>query len=171
MKRIVTLVLGLLIVLMLGTVPAQAQQLLSNTTLSAAITATQTSFAIASASASAGSSFGAPAAGQCLYVDLELMRIVLIASTTVTVQRGTQHRSTHASGATVLTGPCNGMNGGFMAADPPNIGGNQSCTTYTRPWINVNTGADWWCDTTLNSWSVTYPYAIGTTAASRRIAQ
>src|SRR3990167_5248499 len=69
---------------------------LSSTTLNGAISATQTTLVLTSASALAGSTFGAPAANQCLYIDLEMMRIVSMSSTTATVRRGTTHRSTHA---------------------------------------------------------------------------
>lgn len=161
--------------------PLQAQTtpagLLSSTTLNGAISATQTTLVLTSASASTGSTYGAPAAGQCLYIDLELMRIVSTNSTTMTVTRGNQHRSAHRTLAIVLTGPCNGMNGGFMAADPPALVGNQNCALYVMPWVNVTTGDSWWCDyqavaaTNGQSWSVTNPVMRNGTAGSRRVAQ
>ena len=188
MKRTLLVTIGLLALLLHpATVLAQPggnvapAGFLSNTTLNGAIDATQTTLVLTSASASTGSTFGAPAAGQCLYIDLELMRIVSMSSTTATVRRGDQHRSTHANAARILTGPCNGMNGGFMAADPPNIGGNQTCSNFTLPWINAGTGDSWWCDLQTNGqgtaptqgglWTVTNPVARNGTAGSRRVAQ
>lgn len=158
--------------------------LLSNTTLNGAISATQTTLVLTSASASSGSSFGAPAAGQCLYIDRELMRIVSMSSTTATVQRniaagpsGTA-AGPHATLAIILTGPCNGNQGGFMRSDPPNLGGNQDCTQFVLPWVNVNTGDSWWCELAagpsgfaLGSWSVTNTSTRQGSAGSRRVGQ
>lgn len=179
MKRINLPLVGLLAFLLVWSgAPLSAAitpgGLLSNTTLSVAINSTQTTLVLASASASSGSTFGAPAAGQCLYIDYEMMRIVSIASTTATVQRGTARRSSHAASAVILTGPCNGSQGGFMRADPPNIGGNQDCTLYVLPWVNQLTGDSWWCDlvsATSGTWSVTNTVQNNGTAGSRRVAQ
>ena len=163
-----------LLALLLTVAPIHAQLpagILSNTTLNGAITGTQTTLVLGSASASSGSSFGAPAAGQCLYIDLEMMRIVSMSSTTATVQRGTTHRSPHATSAVILTGPCGGMNGGFMAADPPSLVGNQNCALFVLPWVNAATGDTWWCDSIGKTWSVTNPVQRNGTTGSRRIAQ
>lgn len=175
MKRYTTRpLIGLLIALLLAaTAPLLAAPagLLSSTTLSASITSTQTTLVLASASASTGSTYGAPAAGQCLYIDLEMMRIQAMSSTTATVQRGTRNRSAHASSAVILTGPCSTGLGGFMAADPPTLVGNQDCTAVVLPWVNQVSGDSWWCDQSANSWSVTNPVQRNGTAGSRRVAQ
>lgn len=187
MKRITLSLVGLLaLLLVVGQAPLRAANvtpagLLNNTTLNGAISSTQTTLVLTSASASSGSTFGAPAAGQCLLIDLELMVIRSMSSTTATVQRGTRNRSAHATSAIILTGPCGGSMGGFMAADPPNIGGNQDCSLYVLPWVNVGTGDSWWCDlqvlgagsgVTLGaSWTVTNVVARNGTAPSRRVAQ
>lgn len=174
MKRLILATLGLLLLLAPTAVSAQPYSppgLLSNTTLNGDITDTQTTLVLGSASASAGSSFGAPAAGQCLYIDRELMRISSMSSTTATVRRGTVNRSTHANSAIILTGPCDQ----FKAADPPAIGDDQNCATWgVLPWVNVNTGDTWWCElagSTAGQVSVTNTVTRNGTAGSRRVAQ
>lgn len=144
-----TLILALIAALTWLPVQVAAQQfLLSNTTLNGAITSTATTLVLTSASASSGSSFGAPAAGQCLFVDRELMRITAIASTTVTVQRGQTGRGAHATLAVIWTGNCNA----FQRIDP-NMGvGNQTCNVQPAPWINVDNGNLFWCNIFTNSW-------------------
>lgn len=128
----------------------------SNTTLSSAINSSQTTLVVASASASSGSSFGAPAAGQCLFVDGELMRIVSVASTTFTVARSAYSPAAHPANAIVWTGPCGTA---FKQGDPA-VGAflnntNNSCSTQPAPWINVASGNIWWCNRTNNRWSGT----------------
>jgi hypothetical protein len=144
--------------------PAVAQQYtLSNTTLNGAINGTQTTLVLTSASASSGSSFGAPAAGQCLLIDAELMRIVSIASTTATVQRarGVPTGSPHATLAVIWTGACSA----FKAVDPPGLGNNQTCSTQPRPWINTSNGNVWFCNTSTGTWRGTNfaTFTYGTT--------
>lgn len=171
-----------LIALLLTAAPAFAQfgaitpaGLLSNTTLNGRISATATTLVLTSASASSGSTFGAPAVGQCIYIDLELMTITAAASTTFTVRRGTTHRAAHANSAIVLTGPCNQ----FRASDPPGISsGNNDCTQFVLPWVNANTGDSWWCDLQRpadavagGGWSVTSTIQKQGVAGSRRLAQ
>lgn len=137
---------------------------LSNTTLNGAISATQGTLVLTSASASSGSTVGAPAAGQCLFVDRELMKITATSSTTMTVTRALQNASPHATAAVVFTGACNL----FKTTDPV-PSGNLSCTAQPQNWVNVNNGNVWTCDTILLKW-------IGTNAAlltynSVRVAQ
>ena len=179
MKRYTYSLIGLL-ALLLAAPPAWAVTpagLLNNTTLSGSINSTQTTLVLASASASSGSTFGAPAAGQCLYIDLEMMRIQSISSTTATVQRGTRNRSAHLTAAIILTGPC----GEFKVADPPALVGNQDCSLYVLPWVNQITGDSWWCDLQIigngagiavgGSWTVTNVVGRQGNAGSRRVAQ
>lgn len=143
------LAVGLVALLLAPQLLAQ-QYSLSNTTLNGAIDNAQTTLVLTSASASAGSSFGAPAAGQCLFVDNELMRIVSIASTTATVTRarGVPTASAHATLAVIFTGAC----GAFKAVDPPALGNNAVCSAQPRPWINTNNGNVWFCNTSTNVW-------------------
>lgn len=175
MNRLTSFLVAILVMALTVTPRAQTTTpagLLSNTTLSGAINSTQTTLVLASASASSGSSFGAPAAGQCLYVDYELMRIVSMSSTTATVTRGTTGRSSHANAAIVLTGPCGSSTiGGFMQAPPNGIGGNQTCSAFILPWVNTTNGDSWWCDQVTNVWSVTNTVTRNGTTGSRRVAQ
>lgn len=132
--------------------PAAAQKYtISNTTLDGAINATQTTLVLTSASASTGSSFGAPAAGQCMFIDGELMRIVSMASTTATVTRSPYTPTAHPTLAVVWTAPCNA----FYTTDPPvpsnAANANNLCSTQMpAPWINTSNGNIWWCNTTTN---------------------
>lgn len=171
-KRLfVGLLLALLIVV--PTPAANPAGVLSATTLNGAINASQTTLVLASASASTGSTLGAPAVGHCLYVDLELMRITAVSSTTMTVQRASRGAAPHATSAIVITGPCaaGGQYGGFRQTDPPYVVGSQDCSVWINPWINTNTGDVWWCDHSTSVVSVTNPIARNGTAGSRRVAQ
>lgn len=137
---------------------SQAQVVLSNTTLSGAITSeSATSFVLASASASSQATVGAPAAGNCLYVEHEMMQITAISSTRVTVIRGTGGTAAnkHPTSAVVFTGACSN----FKASDPEKSAGLsalKACTTASmgvRPWINVITGDVWLCKSSV--WTAT----------------
>lgn len=157
---------AVVVALMVGlfAVPVAAQQYtISNTTLNGAINSTQTTLVLTSASASTGSSFGAPAAGQCLLIDGELMRIVSMSSTTATVTRASgsgsnslQGPAPHPNSAVIWTAPCNAFKQG-----PPAIGSvgsgnsNNSCSTQPAPWIDVTTGNIFWCNTSNNKWTAT----------------
>lgn len=113
---------------------------LNQTTLAAAVAdATTKTVTITSAAAQAGSSFGAVAAGQAVFVDHELMTITAIASTTLTVTRDPYNPAPHANGAVVYIGPPSA----FKTTDPP-LG---SCTASQNPapWINVQNGNIWLC--------------------------
>lgn len=166
MKTLTKILSTLAVVLGLAA-PAWAQSYtISHTTLSAAVTATATTLTLTSASASSGSSFGAPAAGQCLMVEGELMRITATSSTTMTVQRatgttagnpvGTSTTATsHPNTAVVWTAPCNA----FKNAEPPVLtmgaGTSGACNLQPAPWINTKTANVWWCNTVNNNWSGT----------------
>lgn len=152
------------VLLAVGSLTAQ-QYSLSNTTLAATLDSSQTNVALTSASASAGSSFGAPAAGQCLFVDGEFMRINSISGTTATVTRaigaggapGTQAVA-HVILSIVFTGACNAFKQSEPAVQFWPVAGRASgvsCSTQPAPWINVNTGNIWWCNTTNQQWSGT----------------
>jgi len=120
----------------------------NNTTTNGAITATATSVVLTSAAAIAGSSFGAPAAGQCIYFadgadpdgpnTGELARIASVSSTTINLNRGAAYGGTtpiaHATATRVFTAACSF----FQKVDPP----SGSCTQSLQPlpWINTYNG-------------------------------
>lgn len=137
---------------------------ISFTTLNGRINNSQTTLVLTSASASANSSFGAPAANQCLFVDGELMRIVSMSSTTATVTRAVANKVGHADLATVWTAPCSA----FKQTDPPTLQAlgtvipnsaakrqQLDCTVQPRPWINVQSANVWFCNTNNNVWTGT----------------
>lgn len=149
---------ALVVALLLVASVSHAQTVLSNTTLNGAITsASQNSFVLTSASASSQATVGAPAVGNCLYVEHEMMQITAISSTRVTVIRGTggTPANLHPTSAVVFTGACSN----FKAADPEKSAGLSSlkpCTTASmgvRPWINVLTGDVWLCKSSV--WTAT----------------
>lgn len=89
MKKIIFV---LAFILSFAAVEVQAQTYLTNTTLSAAITATQTTLTVASATNIA--------AGGALFIDHEVLEVVSVSGTTITVSR-TQRPAAHASSAVV----------------------------------------------------------------------
>lgn len=147
-RTLLTRLLATLVAVLAFTASAVAQTYtLNQTTLSAAVGATDTSVTIASASAATGSSFGAVAVGQILFVDEEGMQITSVASTTIGVQRRnnrTTPATTHASGATVFIGTGNA----FQRADPAT--GVCAVGSQGDPWINLNNGRVWRC--TASQW-------------------
>lgn len=176
MKTLIRILLAVLLALNLTAPPltaAVAAGVLSATTLNGAINATQTTLVLTSASASTGSTLGAPAVNHCLYIDLELMRITALNSTTATVQRANRGAAAHANAAIIVTGPCAaaGLLGGFRQDSPSLVVGNQNCAAWINPWINTVNGDSWWCDHVTSVVSVTNPIARNGTAGSRRVAQ
>lgn len=134
----------LTLTILLGLVSTSLAQTytLNSTTLSAAVGASDTTVVVASVSAASGSSFGAVAAGQGLFVDQEYMLITSVSSTTLTVQRRnnrTTPATTHLSGQTVyIAAP-----GAFQRADP--AVGVCAVGSQGDPWINVDNGKLWRC--------------------------
>lgn len=128
---------------------------LTQTTLSANTNASVTSFSIASAT---GATVTNNTNATDLYVDRELMQIVSVSGTVVSVLRGVSgtQASAHASGAMVLLGAppafqnydpegyCN------IAPTVPMVG--QSIYVPALPLINTRTGAQWLCSTVSNTW-------------------
>lgn len=143
-----------------------AQRAANNTTTNGAITATATSVVLTSATAIAGSSFGAPAAGQCIYFadnndpdglnSGELARIASMSSTTATLNRGPAYGGStptaHASGTRVFTASCDF----FQKVDPPS--GTCTQSQSPLPWININNGNVARCIVT--GWTLTNATAI-----------
>ena len=153
-KRALSVICAGLVVGLLASPSVHAQAYtLSNTTLNGAVSLTATTFVLTSASALSGSSFGAPSAGQCYFVDAEFGVIVSISSTTITVQRPFAGRAPHATAAVIFTGPCSA----FKESDPPIpfSGGNADCTVQPSPWINIKNANMWRCNTVNSTWAGT----------------
>lgn len=137
---------SLLLVAILGLIlcgSAQAQTLASNTTLSAAITSTQTVITV-------GSNSGFTV-GNLAIVDAEVMQIRAISGTTITVLRGQNGtRSTsHANSSVIQTGGINH----FKMYDPDWSGNcirGSGQATYL-PWFNQTDGTYWNCRMTSAS--------------------
>jgi hypothetical protein len=124
---------------------------LVQTSLSAAITQTQTVFAVGSVTGINAPSAGI--AGSAIWVqDIgqqmgELMTVQSISSTTLTVSRTSSRATAHLSGAMVLVATAPNW---FQAKDP-----RGSCTTaatYVTPWLNTTTGAQWVCSAKTLNW-------------------
>ena len=137
-----------LFALVLAAVPAFAQTALTQTSLSAAITVNQTTFAIASATNVTASN----TAPTVLYVvdpgqyKGELMTVKAISGTTVTVSRTGINKAAHASGSMVLVGPPKA----FAQYDP--VGSCTASQTAYTPWVNAVTGSQWLCSTVTGNW-------------------
>lgn len=152
------LVVGLLG--LLSTSP-QAQQfaqyfVLNNTTLNGAITATQATVTLTSASASAGSTVGAPAVGDGLFVEGEYMVITSVSGTTFGVRRAVYGiAGSHPTSSVVFTGD----QGYFMATYPQD--GRCTLATDPRPWINVLTADVGLCKSSVWKWTNFRPLTYG----------
>ena len=119
---------------------ALAQSRVTNTTLSNAITATQTVFAVASATDFA--------AGSYLWVDREVMVVRSVSSTTITVSRGQMgtQAAAHAASETIFVSTS--LTTSAWRETDPDYGA--ACTPGTgqaavAPWFNVRTGTIWKC--------------------------
>lgn len=137
---------------------------ITQTTLSAAISPNQTTFAVASAS-----NITAPVSNffQQIYVigpgqaRGELMTVLAVSGTQVTVSRLDEFKAYWPSGSVVLIGPApvsGGLyfGGGFQTFDPPgasatNNSSSSSAVTIS-PWVNTTTGMQWLFSTVLNCW-------------------
>jgi hypothetical protein len=141
---------------------------LTQTTLSGAITPSQNVFNVAAATG-----ITAPVANvnQQIYVigpgqaRGELMTVVAVTGTSVTVSRLDEFKAFYPTGSLVLIGPApvsgSGfggmiMGGGFQAYDPPGASASNNTSAasgviYT-PWVNVTTGKQWIWSTVVNCW-------------------
>lgn len=107
---------------------------LSQTSLTAAMTATQNYAVVASATGLA--------ANRAIYIDNELMPISALyngTSLTVPVTRLSLKKSAHITGAIVMGGRENW----FQTYDP--FGSCTASGVFASPWININTGARFKC--------------------------
>lgn len=128
------------------------QNTLIQTSLSAAINATQTSFNVASVTGINADSVSVP--GSVLYIvdpgqiAGEAANVLSVTGSTVTVQRGGPGKAVaHPSGAMVLVGTAPNW---FTTFDPTG-----SCTlaqTYVTPLVNIVNGNQWLCSSVTNTW-------------------
>lgn len=121
---------------------------LTRTTLSAAMSVTASTAVLTSVTAYSGAlAMAAPSATSgtfSLFIDRELMDVVSLSSTTVTVRRATGGiLGPHPNAAPVWWGP----SGKFQAGPPP----GQTCASPVSivPWIDVQSGIKWLCRSSL----------------------
>ena len=147
-------VVGLVAVLLVANpfVPIQilqAQQALTTTALSGAMSLTTTTFTVVSAT---GFTASTGVATYYAYVDREAMKITGVSGTVITVQRGqlNTNQNSHRSGALVVVG----LAERFSSQDPS----PGSCTRATgqlySPLINTTTGTWWDCSTVATAASL-----------------
>lgn len=140
---------------------------LNQTTLSAAITASQTIITVASAT-----NITAPVGNlkQSIYVigpgqnRGELMTVTSVSGTQIGVSRLDEYKAFWPSGSLVLIAPAplassnfvGAVFGGFQAYDPPGASAsnnsNAASAIQVTPWVNVITGNQWIWSTVLNCW-------------------
>lgn len=131
--------------------PAHAQLLVTNTTLSAALNATDTSFTIGSGTD--------VAVGSMLYVTGEVMRVVNADTTTIPIVRRGQMGTraiAHANADVVFVSRAATISA-WRLIDPDY---DATCTRGTgdaaiQPWINVRTAVIWKCLNLRNIWNGT----------------
>lgn len=129
-----------LFVLSLFALPAQAQTIITNTTLGAALNATQTNVTLAAAQ-----TLGVDAIIFVPGVNPEVMRVT-VAGTAATVYQvargmnGSQARP-HSNAAVVFVGPANRFQAG-----PPSFSACNRLQIAFLPWIDINTGISWSCN-------------------------
>jgi len=139
MKRFLALVT---LALLIGAVGASAQTATTTTTLADAVTSTgATTIRVSSAT-------GFTAGTTWAYVGRELMKVLDVSGTTITVQRGANGTipATHLISTPIYVGPFNV----FRSSDP-----SGSCTSTNEkylPQINPATGGIWDCSSTANVW-------------------
>ncbi len=123
---------------------ALGQTALTQTTLSAAITASQDRFNVASATGIS--------AGTMLYIQDfhapvgELVQVASVSGTSLRVYR-TQRPVAHASGARVIIAPTPVA---FYTQNP--TGACTAALTAYTPYINTNTGEQWLCSSVTGTW-------------------
>lgn len=135
--------------LVLWAMPAHAQRLLTNTTLNANLSATDTTMTVTSSTGFV--------VGQLVLIDWEIVRIQNLngtagTSTVISVTRGvdgTQQRA-HDNATNILV---TAQNNDFKQVDPDF---SQDCTRGTGqaailPWVNTSNGTIWTC-TLGNRW-------------------
>lgn len=118
------------------------QNTLTSTTISSAITATQQVITVASAT----NITVTPATA--IYIDKELMYVLSVSSTRITVARGQNGTAAvgHASGSYVLAGRPDM----FATSNP--TGACTTASVYVTPVVNVLTGHQFLCSSVTLSW-------------------
>lgn len=138
----VRVVLGLVVALLLS-ISASAQTYLSTTTLTNAVSATQTTVVLASTTGLAS--------GAAIYLDRELMTVRSVSSLTVTVVRGQAGTvaNSHTAARTVILIPAAAVAANVISAvDPSGLAGVGGCSPSAYqylPIINVTNGNVWSC--------------------------
>jgi hypothetical protein len=142
---------------------------LTQTSLSTAALASDTIINVTSATNINAPNVRGGVVGSQLYVQDpgskgEIMPVVSVSGTVITVRRGgggTQ-ATAHTNGAMVLAGQPNW----FYSYDPQ--GACTAANTYVTPFVNTNTGAQWLCSTVTLSWVGGWnnDYASPTTTAA-----
>lgn len=141
---------------------------LTQTTLSAALAVNQNTFGVASAT-----NLSNPVGNfyQKIYVigpgqaKGELMTVIAVSGTQITVSRLDEFKAFWPSGSVVLIGPIPistqlygypAPGGGFQEYDPPGASATQQTSTAASvqysPWVNIVTGKQWIWSTVLNCW-------------------
>ena len=121
------------------------------TSLAASITQSQQTISVNSATGIVAPSTSA--AGSSLWVQDfgqqmgEVMRVVSISGTTITVSRTSSRATAHANAAMVLVATAPNW---FVAKDP--AGSCTTAATYVTPVININTGVQWVCSAKTLTW-------------------
>lgn len=126
---------------------------LTQTSLSAAVAATDKVVNVASATGINAPALLAGTVGSQLYVVApgnprgEVMPVIGVSGTQVTVRRNNGGAGTaFPSGSMVLVGQPNW----FYDYDPS--GGCTQSATFVTPWVNTKTGNEWLCSTVTSSW-------------------
>ena len=137
---------------------------LVQTSLSAAITQTQTVFSVGSATGINGAT-NAVAASNLYVVDQgqvlgELMTVQSVSGTSITVSRTSSRAKPHLSGAMVLVATAPNW---FQTKDP--AGSCVTASTYVTPYLNINTGAMWVCSAKTLDWIPGWNNPLSATSA------
>ena len=196
MKTLQKLFLFVALILGFAGIASAQQNLLVQTTLSAAIPVTPSSLfsssattvQIASATGITGIQLNPTSTLNIqnqwvLLVDREVMAVVSINGTTLQVQRGFMGTlaAPHVSGAMVLYGRANWFYTADPGATPGAPGGAVSgvaCTAanvFVSPYVNVRTGSQWLCSTITGTWvpgfnNSAYPAGLAPTTAVASVA-
>lgn len=155
MRKQLFAVLALFALLLVPSFALAQQNTLTQTTLSAAITVSQNTFALASAT---NVTVGATSYNTDLYIDRELMVVTAVSGTVVTVLRGQggTQAAAHSASNMVLVG----RPSWFVAFDPQ--GTCVLANVVATPIVNYKTGAQWLC----SSVSLTFVPGFGGSAGA-----
>jgi hypothetical protein len=193
LKNIALALLAALVVLLAPHASWAQQNLIVQTTLSAALTAPATPGAppVPSGFATLASVTGITAiSGNAtatinqqnqwvLFVDREEMAVVGVNGTTLQVLRGWNSTvaSGHASGAMVLYGRANWFYQYDPGASAQTSGGISgvpctSTTVFVTPWVNVRTGSQWLCSSITSTWVPGFnnPLVVSSSVATATVA-